>query len=252
MPGNVPSPPPRRKFARIGEIVRLSRLVTRKVWGTGLYGIPVGLGIATGAIRNRRDVLCVPSVFTVLFLGVTWGSGKPDSLLDFAQKRHENAKLVRYWLSRFFQTVYQGWGIVRAIFFLAALIGMYWKVNRWIQASSNKTTTPLDESTAAMPPSEVPLVVPTPSVPGTDVVAATHPSTAEPLPGPGETECGQDGEEGDSPQQRCVAAQLAIAGCAREHLAGISCRETTSGKYFLLGDDVLPGREDARSAFFGD
>ena len=33
--------------------------------------------------------------------GCDLGSGKPDSLLDFAHQIHEHAKLVRYGLSRF-------------------------------------------------------------------------------------------------------------------------------------------------------
>ena len=72
MSGNLPAPPPRRKFARAGEIARLSRLVTREIWETCSCGIPAGMGIANGMIRNRRDVLCAPVVFTILFLGVTW------------------------------------------------------------------------------------------------------------------------------------------------------------------------------------
>ena len=89
---------------------------------------------------------------------------------------------------------------------------MYCEIIRWIQVSNIKTTTPREESTAVMPPTEVPLVLPTPSVPGADVAVANYHSAAEPLPGPEEAECGQDGEDDESPQQRREAAKLLIAG----------------------------------------
>ena len=57
---NVPAPTPQRKFVWIGGILRLTRRVSRQVWGIGTYEIPVITGIASGMIWNRRDVLFAP------------------------------------------------------------------------------------------------------------------------------------------------------------------------------------------------
>ena len=127
---NVHAPPPQRKFVCIGEILRATRRVARKVWEIGTYGIPVRMGIASGMIWNRRDVLFAPVAFTMLFLRVTWGSGRPESMRDFANQLRENAKRLSYGISATLQTLYQGWDIIRVVFSLVALLGTYWEFNK--------------------------------------------------------------------------------------------------------------------------
>ena len=116
-------PPPQRKFVWIGEILRATRRVARKLWEIGAYGIHGSMGIASGMIWNRRDVLLAPAVFTTLFLSVTWGSGRPGSMMDFSNQLHWDAKRLRYGISVTLQTFRQGWAIVRVILVLAALLG---------------------------------------------------------------------------------------------------------------------------------
>ena len=260
---NVHAPPPQRKFVWIGEILRATRRVARKVWEIGTYGIPVRMGIASGMIWNRRDVLFAPVAFTMLFLRVTWGSGRPESMRDFANQLRENAKRLSYGISATLQTLYQGWDIIRVMFALAALIGLYWEISKWLLALRLKT----DETrrgdargepvantrpTPAVEPVILePTAASTPTSIGTGVAVAAHPSTGAPMPVPeGSAEIQEEEEEDDSPRQRCQAAGLTITGCDRQNLAGLPCRETSLGKYFLLGDDALSKREDIRSAFF--
>ena len=79
---------------------------------------------------------------------------------------------------------------------------------------------------------------------------AARPSTVGPIPVPASTEVLQEEDGDDSPRQRFQATELNIDGCARKHLAGLPRRETSLGKYFLLGDDALAKRVDVRSSFF--
>ena len=95
-----------------------------------------------------------------------------------------------------------------------------------------------------------PAAVSKPSGPGTGVAVAARPSTGEPIPVPDSTEGAQEEDDDESPRQRCQAAELNIAGCARKHLDGLPRRETSLGKYILLGDDALSKRGDVRSSFF--
>ena len=52
--------------------------------------------------------------------------------------------------------------------------------------------------------------------------------------------------------QKCEAADVTLAGGPRKNLAGMSRRAKELGKYFLLGDDILPSRPDVRAAFLCD
>ena len=118
------------------------------------------------------------------------------------------------------------------------------------KGATDVTTSGVRTPPLVLPTTNEPEVIPSSSVAGTGEAVAARPSTVELPPVPERTE-GEQGEDDDEPpQQRCHAAELTLTGCARKHTAGIACRETSLGKYFLLEDDVLPKREAARSDFF--
>ena len=75
----------------------------------------------------------------MLFLSVTWGSGRPESMVDFTNQLHGSAKRLRYGISVILQALYQGWDIVRVMFSLVALLGMYWEFNKWLLVLRLKT-----------------------------------------------------------------------------------------------------------------
>ena len=58
------------RFPWSGKMVIRTRSVASKWWANMVYGAPVGLGVVTGMIWNRRDVLCAPVSFSLLFAGV--------------------------------------------------------------------------------------------------------------------------------------------------------------------------------------
>ena len=90
------------------------------------------MGVATGMIWNRRDILMAPSVFALLFIGATWGAGKPESLAELMELIHENAKLLRYGISQTLKTIHQGWETLCVIFVLGTTITVVWKLRRWL------------------------------------------------------------------------------------------------------------------------
>ena len=192
---------------RIGEIVRLTRHAARRASEIGSYGSPISVGIATGMIWNRRDALYAPVGFSMLFLGVTWGSGHPHSLLDYVHQIHENAKLLRCGISRTLQTVYQGWGIVRKNRYVAGK-----SVAAPQEGATDEPATEVRPTPLVLPTTIDHAVMPTQSVTGTGVAVAAHPSTAEPHPVQEGTEGTREGDDEESPQQRREAAELALTG----------------------------------------
>ena len=64
-------------------------------WEVTVYGLPTGAGIATGMVRNHRDVLFAPVLCSPHFGIWTWCSGSPDSCAIFAAQVHDNATALR-------------------------------------------------------------------------------------------------------------------------------------------------------------
>ena len=149
---------------------------------------------------------------------------------------------MRYGISQTLKTAQQRWEVIRIILFLAALIMTYWEFNRWIPALWKKEDASRVDVTTDQP---VPPDLPPPGAinasssteggtpptdPGTDVVEATRPSTGEGIPGLETIDGSYDEDEENSPRQRCQADEIAITGCARKHLAGMTCRDAVVGK----------------------
>ena len=67
-----------------------------------------------------------------------------------------------------------------------------------------------------------------------------------------EEERGELSVDDELSRQKCDAADATLAGFSRKHLPGAASRGKEMGKYFLLGDDILLGRPDMRTAFLWD
>ena len=105
----TPSPPPFTLRAHPGdETVRMVSVATwaermvswasyiaRSAWKVTAYGMPTGVGIAAGIVRNHRAVLAAPVFFSDAFVIWAWYSGSPGSFSAFAAQTHENAKALR-------------------------------------------------------------------------------------------------------------------------------------------------------------
>ena len=122
----------------MGTMIRRSRSVAQKLWELSTYSTPVSVGISTGMVWNRRDVLCAPVLFTMMFIGVTWSSGKPESALEFARQLHGNAKVLRSGFPRTFRMIYHGWGVARVTFFFSLVVCVYWGISRRITSERRR------------------------------------------------------------------------------------------------------------------
>ena len=119
-----------RKFVWVGNLIRLTRRVTRQTWEVAVYGIPVIMGIVSGMVWSRRDVLYAPGDFHHALSERRVGSGRPEAVTDFIYHLHENAKLLRYGISQTIKAIQQGWTAIQIVEIMAALIVMYWEFNR--------------------------------------------------------------------------------------------------------------------------
>ena len=120
-------------------------------------------------------------------------------------------------------------------------------ISRRVYIGRKKIAVTPEAGMEATPPAAVPAVPPPTSVPGTGVAAAARPGTVDLEQATDDIEGGGNVED-ESHAQQCGAADSAITGFARWHIAGTSRRETSLGMYFLLDGDALyhAGRANVR------
>ena len=113
-------------------------------------------------------------------------------MVDFTNQLHGSAKRLRYGISVILQALYQGWDIVRVMFSLVALLGMYWEFNKWLlvlrlktdetrrEDAQEETVTNPQPTLVAVAEFSQTMAASTPISTGTGVAVAAHPSTEEP------------------------------------------------------------------------
>ena len=91
------------------------RRVSEGIWNLCRYGVPAGAGLVVGTVRNRRDVLCEPILFTILFTGWAWTSGQPESVEAFSEQLHQNSKIVRIMISLAIVFIMNNWAVIKGL-----------------------------------------------------------------------------------------------------------------------------------------
>ena len=226
-----------------------ARSATQEWWNAGLYGVPVGLGVVTGMIWNRRDGLCAPFLATLIVVGA-WSSGGAGSFLELARQLREYAKWLRSVLSGGMVWLYEWLGVIKSPLFLASLTMVYWKTIGWIVGRLKIATAtagrlkmePLHPTeTVDTAATAVSTLMSDESI-GTGMAVAARASTPSTLVVSGERLDAEKEMSRDPFHYRRESSDATLAGCVRARLPALAFSGRELEKYFLLEDDGLAGR----------
>ena len=112
----------------LGNFSVWAKSAVRKWRSACFYGLPVGLGVVTGMVWNRREVLASPFFFSIMFAGWTWNSGQPESISAFLEQLRQNAKSFRSTISMVLMFVANSWTVIQ---FVVCFQELWWCLGKF-------------------------------------------------------------------------------------------------------------------------